>query len=118
MVIVISSQGDNLNSQPSLRFGRAPFFIKYETEDDTWEALQNYAAFESGGAGVAASQTIIDNKAHAAISGSFGPNANRALASAGIKMLTIDGSYTTVEQVVEDFKFSKLQEVPRRGSFL
>lgn len=117
MIIVISSQGDHLNSQPSLRFGRAPFFIKVETEDDTWEAIQNHAVFESGGAGVAASQLLIDNNTQAAVSGSFGPNANRALASAGVKMFTFDASYTTVEQVLNDFKGNKLHQVPRRGTF-
>jgi predicted Fe-Mo cluster-binding NifX family protein len=111
MIVTISSQSDNLDAQPSLRFGRAPYFIKYDLQNGNWEAINNEAVFQSGGAGVAASQLLIDNKTSAALSGSFGPNAHRALSSAGIKMYTFDDSYKTIEEVIEAFKSNKLNEI-------
>jgi predicted Fe-Mo cluster-binding NifX family protein len=117
MIIVISSQGKELQSQPSLRFGRAPVFIIYNLETNTWEAIDNQAVSQSGGAGVAASQTLIDKKATVAISGSFGPNAQRALSSSGIKMLSFDDSFNTIQDVVDGYRNGALKEVSKRGTF-
>lgn len=116
MIIMISSQGESLHSQPNLRFGRTPFFIKYDLDNDTWESIPNSATQTSGGAGVAAGQLLINQKATAALSGRFGPNAHQALSSAGIKMFTFDASYQTVKTVVEDYKNNKLEETPGMGS--
>jgi predicted Fe-Mo cluster-binding NifX family protein len=117
MIIVISSQGNDLQSKPSLRFGRAPIFIIYNLETNAWEAIDNQAVSQSGGAGVAASQTLIDKKATVALSGSFGPNAQRALTSAGIKMLSFDDSFNTIQDVIEGYKNDALNEVSSRGTF-
>lgn len=111
MILMISSEGDSLQSNPSLRFGRAPYFIAYNTEDDTSEVHSNEAVFAGGGAGVAASQFLIDHKASAALSGAFGPNAARVLSAAGIKMLTFDGTYKTIQSVINGFKENLLIEV-------
>jgi len=111
MIITISSQNNSLESAPSLRFGRAPYFIKYNLSDDTWEALQNAAVNERGGAGIAASQFIIDNESNAALSGHFGPNAARVLSQAGIKMISFDETYQTVQSVIDAYKENLLNEV-------
>lgn len=111
MILTISSQSDSLQGMPSLRFGRAPYFIQYNLEDDTWEALQNAAVYERGGAGIAASQFLIDHNSNAALSGDFGPNAARVLSQAGIKMYTFDGSYPSVQSIIVGFKENQLTEV-------
>ncbi len=110
MILMISSHGDTLQSEPSLRFGRAPYFIEFNLEDDSWKAHENPAVSESGGAGVAASQFLIDKKASAALSGRFGPNAHYALTHANIRMITFDGDYRTVQSVIDAYKDEKLQE--------
>ena len=115
MILMISSNGETLGSQPSLRFGRAPYFIQYDLEQNTWEAHPNEAVHERGGAGVASTQFLIDHKANAALSGSFGPNAFHALSSAGIKMWSFDGSYETVQSVIDGFKENRLEEVANQG---
>lgn len=117
MIIMISSQGENLQSQPNLRFGRTPFFIRYDLEADTWDSLPNSATGASGGAGVSAAQLLINQKASAALSGRFGPNANQALSSAGIKMFTFDASCQTVEDVINRYKNNDLKESSEMGSF-
>jgi predicted Fe-Mo cluster-binding NifX family protein len=112
MIILITSEGENLESRPCLRFGRTPFFIKYNLDDNSWEPIHNKATMESGGAGVAASQLLIDHQVSAALSGRFGPNAYRALSSAGIQMYTFDGSYQTVQNVIEGYINNQLKAVP------
>ena len=104
MILMISSHGDTLESQPNPRFGRTPIFILFNLDEDTWEALENPAITAQGGAGVAASQFLIDHGAQVAISGRFGPNAHQALNAAGIKMLTFDDNHDTINLVVEAFK--------------
>jgi len=110
MIIMISSKGNTLQSQPSLRFGRAPFYIEYNLSDDAWNAHKNEAVKASSGAGVAASQYIINHQASAVISGRFGPNAQRALSYANIKMLTFDETYDTIQSVIEGYKSNQLKE--------
>lgn len=108
MNIMISSQGETLQSQPNPRFGRTPIYIQYNTDDGSWEAFTNPAMDQRGGAGVAASQFLIDKKADVAISGRFGPNAYRVLSAAGIKMLTFDEDSNTIQEVIDHYKNEKL----------
>ena len=108
MILMISSHGDTLESQPNPRFGRTPTFILYNLDEDTWEALKNPAITASGGAGVAAAQFLIDHGAQVVISGRFGPNAHQALDAAGIEMLTFDDNHDTILSVVESYKSGNL----------
>jgi predicted Fe-Mo cluster-binding NifX family protein len=111
MILIISSFGKTLKSLPNPRFGRTDFFIKYNTEKDEWEPLENPAVSQYGGAGIAASQFLVNQKASIAISGHFGPNAYRALSSADIKMYTFNNSHETIEDVVKAYKQNSLEEI-------
>ena len=111
MILMISSQGDSLESHASPRFGRTPYFIKYDLDGQTWEALPNEAVNQSGGAGVAASQFLIDHKAETAISGRFGPNAHQALKSAGVRMLVFGSGSVTISDVLEAYQQERLEEI-------
>lgn len=111
MILMISSQETTLESQPNPRFGRTPYFIKYDIETQSWEAYPNQAINQRGGAGVAASQFLIDHNTGVAISGRFGPNAHQALKSAGIKMLTFNDLPLTIADVIDAYKNDQLEEV-------
>jgi predicted Fe-Mo cluster-binding NifX family protein len=111
MLIMISSDGKTLDSQPSLRFGRTPFFIKYNLEKDTWETFQNNAMEQRGGAGIKAAQMMLDHDITHILTGHLGPNAHQAISAAGIKMVTFDSVYNTVSDVVQAFKNNHLTEI-------
>ena len=111
MILSISSQGETLNSQPNPRFGRTPYFIQYDLDKKTWQAFPNEALPQSGGAGVAASQFLIDHGSEVAISGRFGPNAHRALKSAGIRMFVFNDHTVTISEVIDAFTHDQLEEV-------
>jgi predicted Fe-Mo cluster-binding NifX family protein len=110
MILFISVQQADWNSPVDDRFGRAAWFLRINTDTLEWQALQNPAWNNRGGAGVAAAQYAIDHKADAVISGDFGPNASMALQAAGIKMLHFPSGDLTAAQVVQRYRQGALTE--------
>jgi len=110
MKIAISASGQELTSQVDPRFGRAAYFIIYDTEADSFEAVSNEAnAGASQGAGVQAAQTVANKKVDWVISGNMGPKAFMALKAAGMKIASwSDG---TVKEAVRLVKDGKLKEI-------
>lgn len=109
MLIVISSQKPQHDSLVDPRFGRAQYFMILDTETQKWDSYPNPAVAQSGGAGVAAAQFIIDKKADVVLSGDFGPNASRALNGANIQMVMFTPEVDTVLSAVELFNQGKLK---------
>ena len=110
MIIIVSALISNIDSPMSARFGRAPWFIRFNTETSTWEAIENTGPNQPGGAGVATTQLLIDQGVEAAISGRFGPNAKQALQAAGIKMYSVDADRLTVDEAIKQFQSGELTE--------
>jgi predicted Fe-Mo cluster-binding NifX family protein len=108
MILLISAKQQQLESPVEERFGRSEWFIKFDTETKHWEACPNPGASRSGGAGVAAAQFVIDQKASAVISGAFGPNAEEALRAANIEMYLFSSSDASVQQTLDSFQQDKL----------
>ena len=85
MKVVISAQGNDIDSLVDQRFGRARWFIIADTESGEWQAHDNTANVDaSGGAGVQAGSTVASQGAEAVITGNVGPNAHKVLAAANI----------------------------------
>jgi len=103
--LIISAQNSSLESQVDRRFGRCAWLILFDTDTNQWEAFQNPGASQSGGAGVAAAQFVVDKKADVVLSGDFGPNASRAFQAAKIGMQRFTDSTTTVQEAVNQFKY-------------
>ena len=102
MKIAVSSMGKDLDAPIDQRFGRCPFFIIVETEDMSFETVQNDSAVLGGGAGIQSAQLVAANGAKFVITGNCGPNAGNTLAAAGIKLIT--GQSGTVKDAVARFK--------------
>lgn len=109
MNLFISMQHPDQNGAVERRFGRCAWLLQHHVEAGTWQAHENPGVAQSGGAGVAAAQFVIQHKADAVISGDFGPNAARALRAAGIRMLLIGEGAPTAAQVVELYKAGSLK---------
>jgi predicted Fe-Mo cluster-binding NifX family protein len=108
MKIAITSCGQTLDSQVDPRFGRAACFVIIDTETMDFSAIENSSVTAAGGAGISAAKTVIDAGAQAVLTGNCGPNAERTLSAAGIKLyIDVTG---TVSEAVELFKSSKLTE--------
>ena len=110
MKLVISAQNSNLESPVDNRFGRSQWLILFDTQSDQWKAFQNPGASQSGGAGVAAAQFVVDHAAAVVISGDFGPNAARAFQSANIEMRLFPKQTLTVQEAVDLYKNDSLRK--------
>ena len=111
MIVIFTAQDQYLESQKDDRFGRCPWFIKMDTVSNQWEAFPNPGVGHSSGAGVAAAQFVIDQKAEAVISGDFGPHAVDAFRTANISMFLYSKEISTIQQAVESFKLEKFSRL-------
>ncbi len=86
MRIGIALVEKNIDKEISQVFGRAPFFGIYDSESKEVTYYDNDALKASGGAGIQASQFLVDKKLDAAIAFRLGQNAVKVLSGAGIKL--------------------------------
>lgn len=107
MKICITATGPNLDSPVDQRFGRCAYFLIADSETEEFKAIENPASQAMGGAGVAAAQAVVNEKAEVVITGNIGPNAIFALEQAGIKI--ISGVSGTTKEALEKFKSGGLK---------
>lgn len=108
MIVAISSTGTSLESKVDPRFGRCPFFIIYDTDNDSFEHVENQARQAMGGAGIQTGQMIANRGVKAVITGNVGPNAFKVLSTAGVKVYS--GISGKVSDAVQKLKAGELQE--------
>lgn len=107
MIIAVSSNGQDLDSAVDPRFGRAQYFLVYDTETENYQVLDNTQNSNAAqGAGVQTAQIIARQKAELVISGNLGPKAYTTLNAAGIKIAL--WSQGTVREALELAKNNKL----------
>lgn len=87
MKICVTATGDTFDAAIDPRFGRAPYFMIVDSEDMSFEAVNNTAAGAMSGTGIQAAQTVASKGAKLVITGNVGPNAFQALSSAEIKIV-------------------------------
>ena len=110
MKIIITSTGDNLDSEIDQRFGRSAIFILYDTGDDSFSVIDNKQNIESSsGAGIQTAQNIINAGAEIVITPNCGPKAFRVLKTAGVKIYSCKEG--KVKDAIEDFKNCRLNEI-------
>ncbi len=109
MKVAISSGGETLESNVDQRFARCPYYIIYDTNSGSFEAIKNESSMEGGGAGIRAAQRISDMGIEAVISGNIGPSAFRVLSAASIKIYS--GASGSIKDVLKDLKNGKYSEI-------
>ncbi|SDY75099.1 NifB/NifX family molybdenum-iron cluster-binding protein [Tindallia californiensis] len=112
MKIAVPSEHQTLNAEVCPSFGRAPFYVIYDSENKTTDYLQNTAAGSQGGAGVQAAQFIVDQQVEAIITPRCGKNAAAVVQEAGIKLYrSISGSIENNLKAFEEQRLSLLEEI-------
>ena len=107
MKIAISSTGKDLESEVDARFGRCDYFMVVDTDTNEFEVIDNTAISSEGGAGIKASQSVVDSGANAVITFHLGQNAADVLNEADIKILkAVSGD---IENVVSKFISNQLE---------
>lgn len=67
-------------------FGRAPYFLVYDTESKESCFIDNNAAASQGGAGIKAAQVIVDNSVNVLLTPRCGENAAKVIKAADIRI--------------------------------
>ncbi|NLJ70293.1 MAG: dinitrogenase iron-molybdenum cofactor biosynthesis protein [Clostridiaceae bacterium] len=106
MKIAIPVNEEILESNVSLSFGRAPYFLIYDVETKDSIFINNSATKSTGGAGIKAAQIIVDNKLNALLTPRLGENAADVLKSAEIKIYK--SSSSSAKENIDDFIAGKL----------
>ena len=110
MKIAVTATGPTSDASLDPRFGRSAYFLIVDTDTLNFKAIQNPNVMATGGAGIQSAQLVVAEGAQAVVSGSFGPNALRTLAAAGVQLY--EGVTGTVREVVEKFKAGQLTVSP------
>ncbi|OFI07160.1 dinitrogenase iron-molybdenum cofactor [Clostridium acetireducens DSM 10703] len=113
MKIVISAEGKNNTDLLDARFGRCPYFQIYDTETKEFKCVENKGAVSSGGAGIVASEQVIDENIDVVITGNLGPNAYRLLKGSEIKMFK--SNKATIKDVLKCYEKGELEEIIQSG---
>lgn len=108
MKLAFSTEGSTVDDDINPRFGRCNNFLIIEDSLDNATVISNGGAMASGGAGIKAAQTLIDNNVDAIITGNVGPNAYSTLSSAGINIFT--GANGKISQAFENYMNGKYGE--------
>lgn len=106
MRIAIPVDENNIKGSICVSFGRAPYFMFYDTEKNESDFINNTAANSQGGAGIKAAQIIVDNNADVLITPRCGDNAAEVLKAAYITIYKTKNN--SIEDNLKDFKEEKL----------
>jgi predicted Fe-Mo cluster-binding NifX family protein len=106
MRIAITATGPDLEAKVDPRFGRCPHFLIVETEDLSFEAVENPNAALGSGAGIQSARLMAERGVKHVLTGNCGPNAHQTLSAAGIEVIV--GCSGAVRDVIEQFKAGQL----------
>jgi len=109
MKIAITTAGPTLDTAVDPRFGRCAYFLIVETDDLTFEAIENPNMELGGGAGIQSAQLVAAKGVKFVLTGNSGPNAHQTLSAANIGVVI--GCSGLVKDVIEQFKAGQLNAV-------
>jgi len=110
MKIAITSTGKELSDSVAELFGRCPYFIIAEIEDEKivkTEALKNESEDQSSGAGMSAAKLLAENDVSVVIARSVGPRAMDVLKQFNIEVYNEEGK---IQNILEEFIDKKLKK--------
>jgi len=109
MRVVFTTSGDSLDSPLDTRFGRAPKYLVYDLDTETFEVVGNDDQIAMAhGAGIQAAGLVARLAPDAVVTGHCGPKAFHVLSSAGVKVFTSNAA--TVAEALELYRSGSLQE--------
>jgi predicted Fe-Mo cluster-binding NifX family protein len=105
MLIIIGSDGNNLESSIAKRFGHAEYFIQYNTETKSFEAFVN----NEEGHNHDNLQEFLDNGIEVFIVGNIGPHAFKIINTPKSKIFL--ARKMTVQESIEKFLKDELKQL-------
>jgi predicted Fe-Mo cluster-binding NifX family protein len=111
MKIAVSSIEKSINSDISEVFGRCPYFIIAQIENNEvkeTEAIENKGKDQMSGAGIFTSQMIAEREVEAVITKNIGPRALDILRQFNIKVYSGEG---LIKEALQKFIEGKLERI-------
>ena len=106
MKIVITSQGNTLDSIIDPRFGRCSYFAIFDTETEKVDFVENNNKDAAEGAGPASVAFVANKEGKKIVSGEFGFKIKGLLNELNIQMIIIKED-KTISEIVELIKENK-----------
>ena len=116
MKVAVTAVEPSLDAILDPRFGRAACFVVVDTNDMSFEVIDNANVSLGGGAGIQSAQLMAKKEVKVVLTGSCGPNAHQTLTAADIEVVV--GCHGTITEAVERFKSGELRaaETPNVAS--
>lgn len=112
MKIAIPVDSNSNDTKVCISFGRTPYFMIFNTQTKESEFIDNSAAASQGGAGIKASQMLVDLSVEVLITPRCGQNAADVLNGAKIKIYkTINDNIKENIDLFLSNKLSPLNEI-------
>ena len=109
MKIAFTTSGNDLNAPLDGRFGRAPKFLIYDLDANTFTMIDNQQGLNAArGAGIQAAQTVAQAGVNCLVTGHCGPKAFQVLSAAGIKIYNTDRP--TIAAALEQYRSGQLAQ--------
>jgi len=120
MKIAVSSQGKDFESLVDQRFGRAGYFIIFDTDTGSFAVLDNAVNLSAAqGAGIQTAKNVSDVGVKAVITGNMGPKAFTVLEMAGIEVYTgVKGTVSGACKSFQDGSLTKADKPNVEGHWL
>lgn len=99
MKVAIPVDERSLESEVCFSFGRTPLFLVYDIDTKESLFLDNSAIATTAGAGIQASQTIVDAGVEAMLTPRLGENAADVLKAGDIKIYKTDKDHNAIENI-------------------
>ncbi|MCD6322325.1 MAG: NifB/NifX family molybdenum-iron cluster-binding protein [Clostridiales bacterium] len=109
MIVTIPVDGKTMSACINKAFGRTQYFLVYNTETQEKTFLENAAANAPGGAGVQASQFVVDQNTDAVLAPTIGQNSADVIKSSGIKIYLTSGC--SIQDNITAFLDGKLKSL-------
>jgi predicted Fe-Mo cluster-binding NifX family protein len=90
--ICITAKGPDLDAEVDPNFGRAAYFLIVELNTLEFKSFENPNVQAGHGAGIQSAQFVAGQGVSAVLTGHVGPNAQKVLESAGIRVISVERS--------------------------
>jgi predicted Fe-Mo cluster-binding NifX family protein len=108
MKIALTTSGETLDAPMDVRFGRAPKFLVYDTDKNTFDVIDNRESLQADqGAGVQTAERVVRLKVSCIITGHCGPKAFRVLSAAAVPVYRTGAP--TVAAALQEFRAGTLR---------
>jgi len=107
MIVAVTAQGKDLDSEVDPRFGRARYFVVVDTDTEKISVHDNEQNLNAPqGAGIQAARNVKNLKVAKLVTGNIGPKAYDVLTAGGIEIYI--GAGGTVRDALAQMKAGKL----------